>query len=359
MVLKNPLVTVCIPVHINHEYVLRAIESVLNQNYSNIELIISINSSTFNRNEILSRLNYELGKDIKIIDSSRVKGVSFALNCAIKSSQGEYFTWLSSDDFWHVDHLSDHVDLLKKSSDRVGLCCSGWYMINENDTSQQEIEFTEKEDSVVNKFLQLYSGKIMGCAVTIKREVFKEVGLFNEERLYTQDYEMWLRILLKYEIIFSRNLTTYYMMHSKQTTVMENVESEVTDLWMYIIENINETVLESTQLSKLQLILIIFESVRGSRYVSLIEMLIEEMERELARDPHKKISTSYLEIERLLGMQQFRKSADVFFQLTKEISTYGTLAHNYRLVAESKDEELTNIYNRKVIKFLRKLRYFN
>ena len=52
MALKNPLVTVCIPVHINHKYVLRAIESVLNQKYSNIELIISINSSTFDRNEM-------------------------------------------------------------------------------------------------------------------------------------------------------------------------------------------------------------------------------------------------------------------------------------------------------------------
>ena len=359
MALKNPLVTVCIPVHINHKYVLRAIESVLNQKYSNIELIISINSSTFDRNEIESYLNNEFHRIVKIIDSSSVKGVSFALNCAIESSKGEYFAWLSSDDYWREDHLSDHVDVLYNSTDRVGLCCSGWYMVDENDTSQQEIEFAEKENSVVNKFLQLYSGKIMGCAVTIKREVFKEIGLFNEERLYTQDYEMWLRILLKYEIVFSRNLTTYYMTHSKQTTVMENVELEVTDLWRHIIENIDQTVLESTQLNKIQLILIIFESVRGSHYESLMELLLEEMEKELASYPHKIVNTSYFEIERLIGMQQFRKSADMFFQLTKEISTYGTLAHHYRLMAESKEEELKNVYNRKAIKLLRKLRYFN
>jgi glycosyltransferase involved in cell wall biosynthesis len=357
--LKNPLVTVCIPVHINHRYVLRAIESVLNQKYSNIELIISINSSTFDRNEILSLLNNEFDRIVKIIDSSSVKGVSFALNCAIESSRGEYFAWLSSDDFWREDHLSDHIDLLINSTDRVGLCCSGWYVVNEYDTSQQEIEFTEKENSVVNKFLQLCRGKIMGCAVTIKKEVFKEVGLFNEERLYTQDYEMWLRILLKYEIVFSRNLTTYYMMHGMQTTVRENVELEVTDLWRYIIENIDETVLESSQLSKIQLISVIFDSVRGSRYESLIEMLLEEMERELVSYPHKIVNTSYFEIERLIGMQQFRKSADTFFQLNMEVSKYGTLAHNYRLLAESQEEELKNVYNRKAIKLLRKLKYFN
>jgi nitrogenase subunit NifH len=141
--------------------------------------------------------------------------------------------------------------------------------------------------------------------------------------------------------------------------VRENVELEVTDLWRYIIENIDETVLESSQLSKIQLISVIFDSVRGSRYESLIEMLLEEMERELVSYPHKIVNTSYFEIERLIGMQQFRKSADTFFQLNMEVSKYGTLAHNYRLLAESQEEELKNVYNRKAIKLLRKLKYFN
>jgi hypothetical protein len=58
-------------------------------------------------------------------------------------------------------------------------------------------------------------------------------------------------------------------------------------------------------------------------------------------------------------MFEYYVSEDKFNQLNKEINKYGTLAHHYRILSESKEEEVKNIYNRKAIKLLKKLKYFN
>jgi teichuronic acid biosynthesis glycosyltransferase TuaG len=354
--IDQPLVTVCIPVHINHDYVTRAINSVLNQNYNNLEIIISINSATYIRDQLKSLLSENYNK-IKIIDSSSRKGVSFALNSAIKISQGEYFAWLSSDDYWHEDHLKDHVEILAKSDDQVGVCLSGWKLVNGSKVTAGQVDFIGKEGNE-NKFLQLYKGRIMGCAVTLKTKVFKEIGLFDENRLYTQDYEFWLRLISKYEIIFSQELTTYYNIHSKQTTITENVEPEVTNLWKHIIDNINDSVLEATRQSKIQLILIIFDTLKGSGYPSLMQMLFDEMQREISNQPNKVNPLKNSEIEQLLQLSGSGNYGVEFLSLVKERNMYGSLAHDFRLISESQGKELEEIYNRKVIKLLKKLRYF-
>jgi glycosyltransferase involved in cell wall biosynthesis len=92
----NPLITIGLPTYNRSIFLSKAIESVLHQTYSNIELIISDNNSTDGTKEFLSKLN---NKEIKIIEQNENKGMVANWNSCLMNASGEYFLLLSDDDY--------------------------------------------------------------------------------------------------------------------------------------------------------------------------------------------------------------------------------------------------------------------
>ena len=128
--INRPKVSIGIPVFNGENFIVDAIESVLKQTYSNLEIVISDNASTDKTQEICekyknadSRIHYYRN------DTNLGAGKNF--NIAFELSTGKYFIWLAHDDYLHKDFLSSCVSVLEKNPDFV-LCSTGSVIINKD-----------------------------------------------------------------------------------------------------------------------------------------------------------------------------------------------------------------------------------
>ena len=113
------LVSVIIPTYNRAHLIKRSAQSVLNQTYSNLELIIVDDGSTDNTEEV-----------VKSIDDNRViyikqpnQGACAARNNGIDHAQGEFIAFQDSDDVWHEDKLEKQIKCLKETGADMCFCC--------------------------------------------------------------------------------------------------------------------------------------------------------------------------------------------------------------------------------------------
>ena len=117
----NPLVSAVIPVYNGSNYLREAINSVLNQTYSNIEVIVVDDGSTDDTWTIIQ----SYGDKIRGFHKEN-GGVSSALNLAIDNMKGEWFAWLSHDDLWLSNKIEMQIHYLQENPGK-GIYYSGYY----------------------------------------------------------------------------------------------------------------------------------------------------------------------------------------------------------------------------------------
>ncbi|MBV6712248.1 glycosyltransferase [Paenibacillus chitinolyticus] len=207
-----PKVTVVIPFY-NCPYVDQAVSSVLNQTYTNIELIVVDDGSTLHKEKLepyMDRLIY-IGKENG--------GAASALNMGFALATGDYVAWLSSDDLFYPDKIGRQVQfMLERNSifshtafdqiDEAGAVTQA----NVASRYRYPHEFTRA-------FLSICP--VNGCTVMMRRDLFRAVGYFDETLRYTQDYEFWIRVLLTgFPLDFLDAPLTLYRLHGGMGTML-------------------------------------------------------------------------------------------------------------------------------------------
>ncbi len=203
----SPLFSVIIPVYNRERFIARAIESVLAQTFRDFELIVVDDGSTDKSAAIAARY------PLRLIQQPN-KGVSAARNAGIKAAKGSIIALLDSDDEWKPKKLEAHYRFFREHPD---------YKIHQTD------EIWIKDGKFLNKkkihqkkegfifYDSLHLCLISPSAVAIKRELFDEVGLFDESFEVCEDYELWLRITRRYPVGFSpQHLVIKYGGHADQ-----------------------------------------------------------------------------------------------------------------------------------------------
>jgi glycosyltransferase involved in cell wall biosynthesis len=190
--LNKPLVTVIIPTYNRGWIVPEAIDSVLDQDFSDYELIVVDDGSNDNTREILSAY----GKGITVLQQSN-KGVSAARNSGIAAASGRLIAFLDSDDLWLPGKLSTQVKFFEENTDAV---------INQT----QEIWIRNGQRVNPKNRHHKFSGMIFErslalclvspSAVMIKKSLFDTVGVFDEDLPACEDYDLWLRISCRYSV---------------------------------------------------------------------------------------------------------------------------------------------------------------
>ncbi len=170
----------------------RAVYSVLNQSYRNLELIIVDDGSTDNTREFLRSLD---DPRVKIIYQEN-KGVSAARNRGIYESKGDLIALLDSDDEWLKDklkvHIRFHVAGQFEISQTEELWIRGGKRINPGKKHRKRAGW------IFEPSLQLCL--ISPSCVLFSRELFQKVGPFDERLPACEDYDMWLRATLRYPV---------------------------------------------------------------------------------------------------------------------------------------------------------------
>ncbi len=189
---KKPLVSVIIPTYNRGWIVKEAIDSVLDQDFTDYELIVVDDGSDDNTPEILAGY----GGVITILHQSN-KGVSSARNCGVAAASGQLIAFLDSDDLWLPGKLSTQVKFFKDHPDAV---------INQTQERwiRNGVRVNPKQRH--HKFSgMIFEHSLALClvspsAVMIKKSLFDEVGGFDEQFPACEDYDLWLRVSCRYPV---------------------------------------------------------------------------------------------------------------------------------------------------------------
>lgn len=214
-------ITVSMPAFNTAKYIRTAIESVLQQTGIDFELIVVDDASQDDTAKIVRSFE---DPRVKLFTNATNKGISYCHNLVIQHSTSPFIAHVDSDDLILPDALQRMVRELK--SDRnIGQVHCYFFDIDENGRATRESIRQRRESFVRNrppdmdyKRELLVRGTIMNHLRTYRREVFAEVGYFNENLRYGEDYEMALRITDKYQIKLVPEFLYYRRVHESNTT---------------------------------------------------------------------------------------------------------------------------------------------
>lgn len=205
-----PLVTAVIPVYNGSNYLKEAVESVFNQTYPNLEIIIVDDGSTDNTWEIIQ----SYGDKVRGFHKDN-GGVSTALNLAIDKMHGEWFAWLSHDDLWMPNKIMNQILFLQKHPNSV-MCYTGLVIVNENKqiiSNYRGIWYPRGDDL---RYMLFFGTYMHGITTMVNKKCFTTIGKFNEKLRCVQDGDMWFRIACKYDICLLNEIQAISRRHSSQ-----------------------------------------------------------------------------------------------------------------------------------------------
>ncbi len=191
MLKKNPIVSV-IAICYNHEkYLTECLQSVVNQTYNNVELIIVDDFSTDgSQNKILEFINKN--SDIKYMFNKKNIGICRSFNQAFKISKGKYIIDLSTDDVLMHNRIEEQVKKFEES-DKIGVVFSDANFIDENSNYLGNIRKSLKLP-IGNVYEDILSGKSYTMPVTmmVRRTIFEKLNGYDEN-LSFEDFDFWMR----------------------------------------------------------------------------------------------------------------------------------------------------------------------
>lgn len=192
----NNLVSVVVPAYNAENCIEKCLKSVLNQTYTNYEIILVNDGST----------DATLHKCVSLLQSARVKykiidqengGPSSARNAGIREAQGEYVAFLDADDAWVPEKLSICLDVFRKHK---GIAMMGTPKMRKALVPEiREVTFRK----------MLFKNYFLTSSVVVKKSALEGL-VFDETMRYGEDFDFWMQILRKHRAIqLNRPLTDY------------------------------------------------------------------------------------------------------------------------------------------------------
>ncbi|MGD1712620.1 glycosyltransferase family 2 protein [Dapis sp. BLCC M172] len=217
-----PKVTVCLPTYNSGEFLPQAINSILEQTFTDFELIIYDDCSTDNTPEII-RSYLQKDSRIKYLQNSQNLGLFPNWNRCLEFASGEYITVFAQDDMMLPKNLEQKVKILDKYQN-VGLVTSSIMVVDSENNYLNWDWANYAENSLVNG--EEWVRKNLGEAnpiccpfVLIRRQVLEKVGgKFNDNYAFAADLELWLRIALVADLYFVKEILGYYRWHEGNKT---------------------------------------------------------------------------------------------------------------------------------------------
>jgi len=188
-------ISVIIPTYNGSRNIRRAIQSVLNQDYPNIEIIVVDDASTDDTVAVVKSIK---DSRLKLIVHKVNKNGSAARNTGIKASTGKYIALLDDDDEWLPTKLSKQIEYLQKKNNKEWKAVVGSFVTEKNGKRKETI--LTKEGDLRKEILLMEVSMSIGSGILIEKQAVEEIGGFDEKYLRHQDLEFILRYLRKYKL---------------------------------------------------------------------------------------------------------------------------------------------------------------
>lgn len=202
-------VSVIIPTYNRAASLKRALESVISQSLSATEIIVVDDGSTDNTQQFIASTYPQ----VHYLYQGN-KGVSAARNAGIQAATGEWICLLDSDDSWQANKIEKQCQALAEQTDYL-FCHTNETWYRDGKILNQGKKHKKRGGYIFQHCLPLCA--ISPSSAMIKRELFDEVGLFDENLPACEDYDMWLRICCRYPVLFlDEALTNKFGGHDDQ-----------------------------------------------------------------------------------------------------------------------------------------------
>ena len=210
--MNQPLVSVIMAVYNAENYLRQAIDSVLNQTYKNIELLIINDGSTDESIKIVQSIN---DQRIRYFENSINVGVVKTRNLGIENARGEYIAIVDSDDLVLPEKFAIQVGFMEKNHD-FGLCATYFNIIDKNDVLLGKVKRPNNDhDAIAHLIVENY---ICHSSVMFRASLVRQ-NKYAEEYIYNEDYELIYRISKFSKIKIIPECLISYRVHSNNTSV--------------------------------------------------------------------------------------------------------------------------------------------
>jgi glycosyltransferase involved in cell wall biosynthesis len=202
-----PEVSVIIPSYNAGRYLADAVDSVLNQSFRDLEVLIVDDGST-DDTESVARC---YGPPVRYIRQLNA-GVAAARNRGIKESRGRYVAFLDADDTWHRDKLEAQVKALRENPSHRA-CYTAFTTVNANLAPLNVTRSSRRAAALEDLLLR---GNVIGsiCSVVCERSLFETVGHFDPSLSQCADWDMWVRMSAHTEFLYLDVPLVTYRQHA-------------------------------------------------------------------------------------------------------------------------------------------------
>lgn len=234
-----PLVSICIPTYNGSKFIAEAMESAINQTYSNLEIIVSDDTSNDDTIKIIEAFKQKTNIPI-FIHQHQPNGIGANWNHCIKKANGKYIKFLFQDDVLMPTCVNEMVNVLENDAS-IGLVASMRTFIVEASYINEETEkwikaygnlqealqlplkngmrILDKNLFKSDLFLKSPLNKVGEPPTTMfRKDLIKNIGYYREDLKQILDYEFYYRLLKKYKIAILEKELVKFRLHQQQAT---------------------------------------------------------------------------------------------------------------------------------------------
>lgn len=230
--MKKTPISVVIPAYNSERLISEAVESVRNQTLSVDEIIVVDNDSTDNTQSVVAKLG------VKLIQEKN-RGPAAARNAGIKASRNDWIAFLDSDDLWEKEKIEWQWKAIRRFPKARLISCDAEMIVYSKRENSKPVNIYSAPEAnyaeTVFDDVYIYSSKftadlfrwvwIISSSVTIHREVFNKIGLFNESLHFMEDMEFFCRTLRYFPGATVKKILAFFRRHDHNMTLdFENLE---------------------------------------------------------------------------------------------------------------------------------------
>jgi glycosyltransferase involved in cell wall biosynthesis len=204
----------------NHEkFIPEAVESVLGQTFTDLELIIIDDRSRDNSQQIIDEFAQEDNRIKKIFHSENL-GIAKTINEGIKNSTGKYIALIASDDMWASEKLEKQLKILEADENLVVWCNSAIIDSNSNFTGEITSEKYKNATPHGYVFEEIINSWLSGSGIIMKRENIQDMR-YSVNLKYLNDTQFYADLAYKYQFYYMEETLSKYRLHGDNASFGE------------------------------------------------------------------------------------------------------------------------------------------
>jgi glycosyltransferase involved in cell wall biosynthesis len=184
----KPLVSVVMAVHNGADWILKSVESILQQTYEHLELIVIDDGSVDDSAAIVNAIE---DKRIRLFKNEKQSGLVYSLNFGISQARGQYIARMDADDISLPERISSQMAILQ--NDKRIVAVGGWItLVDENDEVIEQWEYPESTKMIM--WNQFFNSGFAHPSTLFLASAFKKAGGYLTDHKYAEDFDLWSRL---------------------------------------------------------------------------------------------------------------------------------------------------------------------